>query len=564
MREFFCALLAALVLLGLGSASAAAATPFTVGHGKTPTVAVGPDGVGHVVWTEWLSPGVKIGYCRVQPGADECNRKQLLDVDPDSTAASWGNPYVSVPAPGTVVVVGGCYHCPGEVAGTYVWVSGNNGETFSSPTQIDEGVNSNFGASSRGEWLHEPGIFVGAYNRTLRAFNMANSARVFYAEEVPSEGFTEEAEIARSGNDTLIAAINSGKSMQYAVYSGPFTTAEINKSDNWEANRKLVDPEPFVSDTSMSNGPGGVYLAYQARDVESNRIGIRHLNPTTKTFGTPSYIPGAEPRVYLSGPDLHSAQDGAGRLHVVWGTGEGDLMHTASDVTRTSFATPTTLVGADNVYHPVLGVGPSGTGVAAWVTGLVSSNNPVRVVTFDSAGDRGGDPSGPGDPDGGGAVKPLAVTGLRLLGGNARHAGQKIRLRFRSSLPGTARFTVEKRARGLKVKVRPKSSKTARTVCLPQTARRLRALKRQARGNNQKYRRLLKRKSCNSWRPVAKPRQAVTSGLNTMTLSGRKLGPGHYRLKLVVRDSAGRVAKPKLVRFRLIDKGATRARSKRP
>ena len=59
-------------------ATAQAATPFTAGSGAAPTVAVGSDGTGHVVW-ETTEEDAKVGYCRVSAGGGSCNRTELLE-----------------------------------------------------------------------------------------------------------------------------------------------------------------------------------------------------------------------------------------------------------------------------------------------------------------------------------------------------------------------------------------------------------------------------------------------------------------------------------------------------
>ena len=55
-----------------------AATPFTAGTGTDPSVAVGMDGTGHVVWAT-TEDNSKVGYCRVAAGAESCNRTEALN-----------------------------------------------------------------------------------------------------------------------------------------------------------------------------------------------------------------------------------------------------------------------------------------------------------------------------------------------------------------------------------------------------------------------------------------------------------------------------------------------------
>ena len=70
---------AALAGLGLllAAPAAPAATPFTVGSGNHPDIAVDPSGSAHVVWDEHDggATGDTIGYCQVPKGGNACALK---------------------------------------------------------------------------------------------------------------------------------------------------------------------------------------------------------------------------------------------------------------------------------------------------------------------------------------------------------------------------------------------------------------------------------------------------------------------------------------------------------
>jgi hypothetical protein len=112
-----------------------------------------------------------------------------------------------------------------------------------------------------------------------------------------------------------------------------------------------------------------------------------------------------------------------------------------------------------------------------------------------------------------------------------------------------AKLTVQKQVPGLRVRVR------GRRRCVPQTRRRLRALRRQA-GSRAEFRRLLRRRRCTAYKRIGSIQQAVTPGRNTIVFSGRiagrRLRPGRYRALLVITDSAGNVSRVERIRFRVL------------
>ena len=126
--------------------------------------------------------------------------------------------------------------------------------------------------------------------------------------------------------------------------------------------------------------------------------------------------------------------------------------------------------------------------------------------------------------------------------------GQGTRFTFTSSEAGVATLTVQKQVKGVKVKVRDKRK------CLPQTKKRLRALRRRA-GSPAAYRRLLRKLRCTAYKKIGSIKQAVTPGQNTIVFSGRiagrRLRPGRYRALLVIRDTAGNLSRVERVRFRV-------------
>ena len=214
------------------------------------------------------------------------------------------------------------------------------------------------------------------------------------------------------------------------------------------------------------------------------------------------------------------------------------LRYTHSDSSGANFTAAANLATRETFLSPQVEAGPDGTGFAAWRSG-----SSIRVVRIDPQPE----PSGPGGPGGPDTTPPTA--GSPHIGDSTLTPGQGTTFTFTSSEAGVATLTVQKQVKGLKVKVRGKRR------CVPQTKKRLRALRRRA-GTPAAFRRLLRKSRCKAWKKIGSIRQAVTPGQNTIVwggrIAGRKLRPGRYRALLVIRDSAGNVSRVERVLFRVL------------
>jgi hypothetical protein len=121
---------------------------------------------------------------------------------------------------------------------------------------------------------------------------------------------------------------------------------------------------------------------------------------------------------------------------------------------------------------------PSGTGFAAW-KGIGESG--IRVVPIDPQPE----PAAPPPGGGGGPDTTAPTAGGFAISDPTLFPGQGTRFMFFSSEAGMARLTVQKQVKGLKVRIRGKRR------CVPQTRKRLRALRRQA-GSLAAFRRLVR------------------------------------------------------------------------
>jgi len=534
-------------------AAAQGATPFTAGSGVAPSVAVGPDGMGHIAWIT-TGANAQVGYCRVSPDGGACNRTEILNFGGATEAQRAGSkPRIFTPAPNKVVIVAGCWDCGGGIFDwTFRWISENNGASFS-PTVIGSGPET----SGHGTWLDESSIYVGTHSSSVKAAAPDLSEGVQYA---TGGIFVFTPEVARvPGAQKLVAATNDLDVVKYGVFKGPtLSVANINNVVNWETDKTLPGPEPDNSDTALNSGPNGVFLSYMNFVANDNHVALRRFDPATNTFGGPVYVEGADPIDNKSLRDPDSFQDPSGRIHAVWSTlhNGGRLRYTVSDPGAAAFSAAATLAKSEGFYEPEIAAGANGRGFVTWTPGTTGA---IRVVPILPEAESGA--ATPPPPD---TTSPR-VTGFDV-GDTTLRPGQKTKFTFRASEAGNAVLTFEKRFNGIKGKKKRKGKAKARTVCLPLTKKRLRALRKKAK-SPQALRRILKKKRCRGFRRIGQIRQKVKAGVNSIAFNGRiagqKLKPGHYRASLVITDSAGNVSRTERVSFRVVGQKKKKRRATR-
>ncbi len=542
-------------------ATAGAAAPFTAGSGTEPTVAVGTDGSGHVAW-ETNGESVGVGYCRVSPGGSGCNHTVSLPF-PGSEAFSAGRAQVFAPATNRVVIVAGCWNCPsGTQDRVYAWISNDNGQSFSLPTQLGEDLGNGNSFGGLGIWLDGSYTYVGTDGPNVKAQQGPIYTEGTGVEFATGGLFAYTPSVVRvPGSNKLVAAANDLETIKYAVYNGaPLSVSNVNTAANWATDLVLPGAEGDNSDTMLNSGPAGVTLTYLSYRPNDSRVGLRRFDSATNGFGAPVYLEGGdaiEDQIDFGEPA--SAQDPAGRIHVVWSSQYANdrLRYTVSAPAGGSFSTPATLAANEEFHQPEVAAGSDGHGFAVWSHYFSGA---VRVVPLDpypeSAAVAPPPPPPPSRPQ---------VGGFRSSD-RTLHPGQKAVFRFTSSAAGFATLTFEKKFRGVKGKRR--KGKKGR-ACLPLTRRRLRALRRKA-GSPGALRRLLKKRRCHGFRRVGRLRQRVRAGLNTIRfsgkLAGRRLSPGRYRARLVVRDAGGLVSRAETLHFKVLAKhrkGKSRKRQRR-
>jgi hypothetical protein len=475
-------LIATAAALAAAVPAAQAATPFTAGVGGKPSVAVGADGSGHVVWAT-TEDNSRVGYCRVGPGSTACNRTDALTFGAATAAHSNGRPVVFTPTANKVVIVAGCWNCPFTEDRTFVWTSTDNGGSFGAPVEIGRSLET----QGSGLWLDDAGNFVGVSHSRVKAADLTAGEGVQYA---TGGIFTYGPEVARvAGTTKLVTATNDLDVVKYGVFTGAgLGAATVNNATNWLIDRTLPAAEGDNSDTALNSGPRGVYLTYRYFVANDNRVGLRRFDPAANTFGGPVYIEGDDPieNNSLDYPD--SFQDASGRLHVVWRTlhDGGRLRYRVSDPAGANLSAAANIATHESFHEPKLAAGADGRGFAVWTPNVTGN---VRVVPLDpqpepgaGAGGAGGGGAGGG---GGGGATPRPTFSFSGPGSilSARIVGRRIKVRMKGVIgmpagasPATActgkvRLKLKKRKRVMlnrtvKVKFRNGRCRFAKTVFL--------------------------------------------------------------------------------------------------
>jgi hypothetical protein len=348
--------------------------------------------------------------------------------------------------------------------------------------------------------------------------------------------------------DRAVYATSDLDTVKYAYRADATPTpGELNNVANWQTERLLSGAEGDNDETALSSGPSGIFLTYKWFVANDNRLGLRKFDPISNTFGGPMYVEGPDPIDNNSLDYPYHSQDGSGRIHVVWRTlhDDGRLRYTRSDDGGATFSAPANLAIKETFLDPIVEAASTGAGFAIWHGGT-STSAAVRVVPIDPQPE----PVAPAPPGGGGVPDTTAPTVGGLTVGDATLLpGQGTSFSFNSSEAGRAVLTVQKQVPGLRMRIR------GRLRCVPQTRRRLRALRRLA-GSDAAFRRLVRRRRCTAYKTIGSIRKTVGPGRNTIIfngrIAGRRLRPGRYRAVLKVTDSAGNVSRVERIRFRVL------------
>jgi len=520
-----------------------AATPIVVGQaeqGGAPDIAVDGSGTAHIAWLDTQTSPEQAEYVQLpRGGSSSINFEAFPGSQPTDPDSAFDRAHVFLPSASEVVV--GHYRCCGGV-----------GEGSQASRSIDGGLNfaarSVFGDSGFAEGVYGPGSSITTLTEVATFGSEVQNGPVPGAKQTTS---TDLGDISAEGAIALDAA---GRPV--AVYQVqdtnwrlawrklsdlvPPTTANINNGANWTPEAVISNERINAANgPAMASGPNGVFLFWQQRLPDAGYVS----KFTGSGWTAPVQIVGDQ-----SFNDHDIFQDSAGRLHAVWNAYSAEALRYRFSDDGVNWS-PTVDIARGEGYRDVrVSAAPDHQGFAVWNR----SGPDVVAVPLEAL-------PAPGGPGGADTAGP-SVSGFGASDTTLR-PGQGTTFSFISSEAGSAVLTIDKRVPGLRLRQR------GRTRCLVQTRRRLRSLRRslgrrrdvrrlRGRARRRRVNRLVRRRRCRAWRKVGEIRQPVTPGRNTIVFSGRvagrRLSPGTYRARLVVRDRAGNVSRTETLIFRVL------------
>lgn len=253
-------LAAALASMAVLAPVASAATPFTVGDGKTPHLAVDPaSGTAHLVWRN--DPANHITYCRIPRGAGACDVK--VDLDASNGGLGPGSPFVLLDG-STVRIVESIY----SLNKTAVFTSSDGGASWGSAADVYKFANVTDPT--------EPIAGPDAGSFTIAGANPANAvwSAAFDGSEVAKTdhatlpGGGRDLQVAPTGDGGLVAVAHDGANVSYwrmAPGSDPSLTA------SWSGQLPLARGE----DARVAGGPGGAYVLISSGDPTNKSTQVR-------------------------------------------------------------------------------------------------------------------------------------------------------------------------------------------------------------------------------------------------------------------------------------------------
>jgi hypothetical protein len=528
-RSFTAALAAAAVMAFASAAPALGATPVVVGQGEVPDIAVDAAGTAHIAFLNGDASPEEARYCRLPRGGTACTATAAF---PGSPTSAFGRAHVFAPAAGEVVVA--YERCCGTGEGMRAHRSVTGGASF-----MAEALFGDLDNGSMDEAVYGPGANITALSEVVTVGSHVQAGPVAgpaQDAEVDLGDISAEGAIGLDASGRPVAVYQEQHDpwqLNWRMYTGPMpaTATQINTPGNWSAEAPISATRINAADgPALAGGPGGLYLFFQQRLPDEGFV----TKFTGSGWTAPVKITDNRP---FNQHDLY--QDAAGRLHAVWNAyTDQELRYTWSD-DGVTWAPPVDIARGESFPHLRVAAAADHQGFAVWDRG----GPDVMAVPLEALPE----PVTPGGPSGGADTTNPSVSGFSA-GDRTLVSGVGTTFSFTSSEAGRAVLSFHKRVKGLKVRQR------GRRRCVPQTRQRRRRLRRAA-GSRREYRRLLRRRSCKAWKKVGEIRRDVVAGRNEIVwngrVAGRRLSPGLYQARLVIRDAAGNASRTERLRFRV-------------
>jgi hypothetical protein len=387
-------ILATCALLALGATGAQAATPVPAGAGSQPAVALDAAGTAHLAWQ---SSDNSVGVCRLPTGATACMSVAELALPVGLTA---GSPItgINVFAPDAAdVEVDATGLADSGKSKVVQWASTDGGATFNSGTvlNVDADTTTTEAVTTRGsDWRTPAGLFLSAGGSATGEFFQAFApGQPQAASQTPifdpgdDNDYAEAVGVQGSGPSALLAVMSRSLAANALVYTtfklspDTATVDQLNTAANWNSQQQVLGNDgELVNAPALVSGPSGMFAVSDAHPAGSSiSIAVRKLDPTTRTFGSPHYIPVAPSDDQALAASAWAAEDAGGGLHIIWRDGT-NLRYLRSTDGGQSFTEVGTIATDAAEEVPRLAVGADGHGVAVYT----STSGTVEAVPLEA------------------------------------------------------------------------------------------------------------------------------------------------------------------------------------
>lgn len=411
---------------------ASAATPFTVGAGGSPNLAVAANGTAHVVWHN--SDTKKINYCRIEPGTTACGAPQVFD---NGDPTSVGPPQVLIAPDGKVIVATGDSLGAGGDNRMQVRVSADNGATFSAPVQTGTNLADNAILSADGTRIMSGSTTnSGGFLVTYQSAPLSGSVSNAFAGLLNGSGSWFDPDLAlgpaSEGSPLVVTYSGSGADGGGTARSGVLFNRYLGGDDNTTASWSNAARVADGSDSRLAGGAGGILVMYKSSvDAGLNYV-LSRYNASTFGWSAPVILSAAD----VSIADNDISQSPNGTFHAVYRRQPGNETEVVRYM-RPGFVNPGTVAVDTNVVKTRVAANDAGQGYAVWATSL-NDNRTVRAAKLDLIPGSGGPaanqppttgptgPTGPGTTPGPIQTGPTKKGDVDTFGKNGAYQGALI------------------------------------------------------------------------------------------------------------------------------------------
>ena len=385
----------AAVVAALAAAPAQAATPFNIGNGLRPSVAVDAEGNGYFAWLEKRAgtvaePG-QIHFCKVLVGTTTCAvRAQFAAPSAGLFAGeAAGYPQVFLMATGQPTIFTNCRQCFGGGDRGSQFVSTNGGASFvPRPSYGSLGIIGAVAGSGKSAYDPAADAVFGIWSTgELQRMPIANPT------VTPTVTASLGPFAGGSNDEAAVSYVGAGPTQtQVAVIAGRATSPEIrfkhhtnptdpNVTGNWLGGDVPIAGGQHVA---LATGPSGIVLV-SARETPAG-IQAQRFAAATKTFSAATPISSeAQGEGHVRGVDLH--QSTTGRLHALWQVPFGGAFPAgaryATSPDGATWSGPQSIVADANLYDArVAGTANANKGWLVYANGDIVDST-IRAATLD-------------------------------------------------------------------------------------------------------------------------------------------------------------------------------------